>query len=102
MRWGRGKTSMETELLQCRDRALDGSNFQDLGIKARVKATIPQYDSSKDFLNEGETSDEDPHLNHQHAGGEGNEIHEVAESEDEQDFNNVTVGLMGRGKSRFR
>ena len=35
MTWGRGKSDLETSLLQKRDRAYNATNFQDLGIKFR-------------------------------------------------------------------
>jgi len=59
LKWGRGKTSMESDLMQCRDRAVEASNFQDLGIKARVRIQPPEYQNSKEFIEERETSDEE-------------------------------------------
>jgi len=59
MKWGRDKTNMETDLLQRHDRAHGASSFQDLGIRQRVKVAPPVYENNKEFLQEGETSDED-------------------------------------------
>jgi hypothetical protein len=59
MKWGLGKGVMETDLLQRHDRQLGASSFQDLGIRGRAKVEPPAYESNREFLQEGETSDED-------------------------------------------
>lgn len=57
--WGQKKSNFESSLIQKRDRALNATNFQDLGIKHREAVQPPTYGTTKDFLVEGETSDEE-------------------------------------------
>ena len=83
LKWGRGKTSAEADLLQCRDRAVEASNFQDLGIKARVRIRPPEYQSSKDFIEERETSDEELSRRNQASRGDGQELRKVDELNEE-------------------
>ena len=93
MKWGLGKTNMETELLQRHDRALGASSFQDLGIRSRSKVDPPAYDNNKEFLQEGETSDEDPYQ--RNGPDEGRDLYQVNETneDDPQD---------GRGADHHR
>lgn len=57
--YGKSKSSLETQILQNRDRALDGTNFQDLAIRRRTVLKPREYANKKEFLNEDETSDEE-------------------------------------------
>lgn len=45
--------------MQKRDRSMHATNFKDLGIRHREAVQPPNYKSHKEFLVEGETSDED-------------------------------------------
>ena len=42
---------------------MEATNFQDLGVKNRHPVLPPQYVTTKDFLNDTESSDEEIHIN---------------------------------------
>lgn len=56
---GRSKSNAETRNLERSDRSVLASNFQDIGIKKRMKQFPPNYKSKEEFLRLDETSDED-------------------------------------------
>ena len=57
--YGRAKSNAETKNLEKSDRSNLASNFQDIGVKKRLKQLPPNYKNKEEFLKLEETSDED-------------------------------------------